>query len=98
MKFLNVSKEGVRISVFVQPRSSRCKIVGIHDDALKIALTAPPVDGAANEALIEFFSDFFKLRKNQIEIVSGLTGRRKIIALSGVSIQQAEERLADVTK
>lgn len=80
------SKDGLLVSCWIQPRASRNSIAGFHGDALKIALTAPPVDGKANAALREFMADEFDLPKSSVEIVSGLTGRRKTVALRGVSL------------
>jgi len=57
-------------------------------DAVKLAITAPPVDGKANQAVIEFLSDLFHVSKGSIEIVSGETGRNKLIAIRGVSAEQ----------
>lgn len=73
------------LSVRIQPRSSKNGINRMEDGSLKIRLTAPPVDGAANEALIKFLSDTLSISKSQVEIVSGLTGRQKIIRVSGMS-------------
>lgn len=78
---------GVELLVLVQPRASRTKIVGEHDGRLKIALAAPPVDGEANAALIEFLADLFGTKKAQVILVDGQTGRRKRLAINGVDAQ-----------
>lgn len=75
----------VRITCRVQPRSSRCKIAGVLDGALKIALTAPPVDGKANAALCEFFASLLRCPKSAVSVVSGMTNRNKILEIAGVS-------------
>lgn len=80
---------GVELSVFVQPRASRTKIVGEHDGALKIAVAAPPVEGAANVELTDFLADLFGIPRRQVELAKGETGRRKRIVLTGVSAEQA---------
>ena len=72
-------------SVRIQPRSSKNGATRMEDGSLKIRLTAPPVDGAANEALVTFLSATLSVSKSQVEIVSGHTGRQKIIRISGVS-------------
>ncbi len=74
-----------RITCRGQPRSSRCKIAGILDGALKIALTAPPVDGKANAALCEFFASLLRCPKSAVSVVSGMTNRNKILEIAGVS-------------
>lgn len=73
------------LSVRIQPRSSKNGVTRMEDGSLKIRLTAPPVDGAANEALVTFLSDTLSISKSQVEIVSGLTGRQKVVRVSGIS-------------
>jgi uncharacterized protein len=72
---------GLVVKIFVQPRSSRNEAVGMHGDALKIRLTAPPVDGEANKTCIDFLSKRLNVSKSSIEIISGRTGRTKQILL-----------------
>ncbi len=81
-------------AVRVVPRASRNEIVGIHGDAIRIRLTAPPVEGRANEALIAFLAKRLGVRKSQVEIVAGATSRRKTICVIGLSGQEVEERLS----
>jgi uncharacterized protein (TIGR00251 family) len=76
---------GVELLVLVQPRASRTKIVGEHDGRLKIALAAPPVDGEANAALIEFLAERCDVRRSEIELLDGETSRRKRLAVRGVT-------------
>ncbi|MFT3707848.1 MAG: DUF167 domain-containing protein [Archangium sp.] len=76
---------GVELLVLVQPRASRTKIVGEHDGRLKIALAAPPVDGEANAALIEFVAERCEVRKADVELLDGDTSRRKRLAVRGVT-------------
>ncbi len=76
---------GSELSVLVQPRASRTKVVGEHDGRLKIALAAPPVDGEANAALIEFLSDELGVRKSDLSLLDGQTSRRKRLAIRGVA-------------
>ena len=74
----------VRISVYVQPRASKTAIAGLHDGAIKIRLAAPPVDGAANAALIEFIAERLGVARSRVRLVSGASARRKIIEIEGV--------------
>lgn len=74
----------VRISVYVQPRASKTAIVGMHDGAIKIRLAAPPVDGAANAALIEFIAKKVGVPRSRVRLVSGASARRKIVEIEGV--------------
>jgi uncharacterized protein (TIGR00251 family) len=85
--------EAVAFTVRVVPRASRNKIAGIHDGAVRIRLTAPPVEGAANEALISFLSGVLRVPKRDIELVSGQTARSKVVSVSGLSPAEVEARL-----
>ncbi|NLG77351.1 MAG: YggU family protein [Xanthomonadaceae bacterium] len=76
--------ESVRISVYVQPRASKTAIAGMHDGAIKIRLAAPPVDGAANTALIEFIAERVGVARSRVRLVSGASARRKIVEIEGV--------------
>jgi uncharacterized protein (TIGR00251 family) len=79
---------GVRFEVRVQPRASRSEIVGEQEGALRVRLAAPPVDGAANDALIALLADLLDVPKRDIRIVSGATSKRKVIEADGVSAEQ----------
>ena len=85
--------EGARFTVRVQARAKRNAIAGELGDALKIALTAPPVEGRANQACIEFFAGLLRLPRSSVTIAAGKTSRNKVICVSGLSAQQVRERL-----
>lgn len=76
---------GVRFAVLVAPRASREAVIGVHDGALKIALTAPPVDGAANEALVAFLARVLAVSKRDVRITLGATSKRKRVEVMGAS-------------
>ena len=79
------TKDGITIEVKVEPRSSRKQITGIKDHSiLKVKLTAPPVDGSANEQLIELISESTGIKKSQITIIRGKSSKRKLVGISGV--------------
>jgi uncharacterized protein len=78
-------KEPVTLSIRIQPRASKNGIVTMEGGGLKIRLTAPPVDGAANEALVKFLADTLSIPKSHVEIVSGHTSREKIVRISGIN-------------
>jgi len=82
------SNERIVFSVRVIPRSSKSEIVGEYEGALKIKLTSPPVDGAANDELIRFFSRTFSVSRSDVEIVSGHTARLKRVSVSGIAREQ----------
>lgn len=85
--------DAVSFRVRVVPRASRDKIAGIHDGAVRIRLTAPPVEGAANEALVAFLSSVLRVPKLDIELVSGQTARNKVVSVSGLSREEVLARL-----
>ena len=72
---------GVTFKVYVQPRSSKNMIVGLHGDALKIKIKAPPVEGAANKMCIKYVAECLNLPKSLVEIKSGHNGRMKLLRL-----------------
>lgn len=79
------TKDGILIEVKVEPRSSKKGISGIMEKALKVKLTAPPVGGAANEQLIEVISEATGIRKSSIRIIKGLSSKKKVVEIKGVS-------------
>ncbi|HEY0941552.1 MAG TPA: DUF167 domain-containing protein [Steroidobacter sp.] len=85
--------ESARINVYVQPRASKTAVVGMHDGAVKIRLAAPPVDGAANAALVEFVADQLGVAKSRVRITAGLASRRKTVEVDGISAQQLADAL-----
>jgi uncharacterized protein (TIGR00251 family) len=77
------TSKGVVFKVLVQPKSSKSAIVGLHGDALKIRLTAPPVDNAANKMCLKSLAEKLKVSKSSIEIIAGHTSRNKQVLLRG---------------
>jgi len=77
------TKDGIIFKVRVQPKSSKNEVCGLYQDALKVKLTAPPVEGKANKALLNFIADCLEIKKSQVEIVAGHTGRLKTIKVTG---------------
>jgi uncharacterized protein (TIGR00251 family) len=71
------------IKVYLQPKSSKNEIVGPYRDGIKVKVTAPPVEGKANEALIKFLAKEFKISASSVEILKGHTSREKIIRIGG---------------
>jgi uncharacterized protein (TIGR00251 family) len=78
------TKDGIVIEVKVEPRSSKKGIAGVMDNVLKVKLTAPPVEGEANEQLIEVVSELTGVRKSNIRILRGLSSKRKVVEIKGV--------------
>jgi uncharacterized protein (TIGR00251 family) len=90
---LRDSGDEVRLAVHVQPRARSTGIAGMHGDALKIRLTAPPVGGAANEALLDLLSDVIGVARSNMRIVSGATSRDKTVGIRGVTIDAVRRAL-----
>ena len=84
---------GVELDVLVQPRASRTRAVGEHGGRLKIQVAAPPVEGEANAALVEFLAGALGVRKSDVALVRGDSGRRKTVRIAGVSAAVALARL-----
>ena len=91
--WINPCKNGIRLSAIIQPRSSNNKVTGIYNNALKIHLTSPPVDGAANKACIRFFSKLLGVSPSEITIVQGFSSRNKTIEVIGLTEKQFREIL-----
>jgi uncharacterized protein (TIGR00251 family) len=84
----------VRFAVRVQPRSSRAGVDGVHGDAVRVRVNAPPVDGAANEAVVEVIAKALGVAKRAVTIVSGATSRSKVIEVSGVTAAEVRARFS----
>lgn len=87
--FLEETSTGIRLTIKVVPRSSRSELLGPMGDFLKVKLQAPPVEGAANEALIELLRDIFRVPKKNIKILRGEKSRIKQVEIQGLSLAQA---------
>jgi len=92
------SAKGITFAVKVHPRARKNAITSTVGDALKLALTAPPVEGKANQAVIEFFADLFAIPRSSVTIASGETSRNKIVRIAGVSKPVAEQKLTEKLK
>jgi len=83
-----------RISVRLTPRASREEIVGLRDGVLQVRVTAPPVDGAANEALVRLLAKALHVPPRDLRIASGATARTKVVEVAGLNASAVAERLA----
>jgi uncharacterized protein (TIGR00251 family) len=92
---LRIRKDGtVVLRLHVQPRASRNELAGFHDDALKLRLTTPPVDGKANRAVLAFLAKLLGLPKSSLSLVSGQKSRTKHVAIQGLSEEEITARLS----
>jgi uncharacterized protein len=87
------ANDGVTFAVCVVPRSSRNQIVGVEGGVVKIKLTAPPVEGAANAALIEFVAEWLGVRRSAVSIVRGDKARNKLVRVNGVTREQVLNKM-----
>ena len=88
--------QGAIFQVKVHPRAKKNAIAGEIGDALKLALTAPPIDGRANQACIAFFAELLNVPRSSVTIAAGETSRNKLIRISGLSAAQVQAKLRDV--
>jgi uncharacterized protein (TIGR00251 family) len=93
---VSVTGAASRLAVRVMPRSPRSKVDGVRDGRLVVRVTAPPVDGAANDAVVETLARALGVARNAVRVAAGETSRNKTIAVSGVSPAELRERLAKV--
>jgi uncharacterized protein (TIGR00251 family) len=89
--FCVVNSDSIVLSLHIQPRASKNEVCGVHEHALKIRLTSPPVDGAANKSCREFLADLFGVSKSSVEIISGETSRHKRVRISSGDIFRLTE-------
>ena len=93
--FLKAASGGVSLSVKVQPRASKNEIGEPAGDELKIKVTAPPVDSAANEAVLRLVAETLDCPRGAVQLVRGNTSRHKQLIVQGLSVETVMERLAD---
>jgi uncharacterized protein (TIGR00251 family) len=86
--------EGAIFSIRVHPRAKKNAITGELGDALKLSLTAPPIDGKANAACIEFFAKLLKVPRSSVTIAAGESSRNKVIRVIGLSPEEVRQRLS----
>ena len=92
------STKGISLAVKVQPRARKNAVNGVVGEALKLALTAPPVEGRANQAVVEFVAKLFRIPRSSVTIASCLSSRNKVIRLTGVSRLAVEQRLMAILR
>ncbi len=95
MAAIKDSSAGATFAVKVHPRAKKNVITGEVGEALKLSLTAPPADGKANEACIEFFAKLLKVPRSSVTIAAGQTSRNKVIRVTGLSAEEVRKRLGN---
>ena len=95
---LTADADGCIVSIHLQPRASRTEICGVHGYELKVRVTSPPVDDAANKLCIELFAKLSRVAKSRVAIISGSRSRHKTIHVSGIKKEQLQAILANEIK
>ena len=90
------SKKGLTFEIQVTPRASLAEITGWQDGALKLKVTAQPVEGAANFACINLLAEALQLKKSQLEILAGEKSRKKIVLVKDISKKDLEEKISNI--
>jgi uncharacterized protein (TIGR00251 family) len=93
MVAIHESKDGATLAIKVHPRARKNAITAVVGEALKISLTAPPINGKANQACIDFLAEVLKVPRSSVTIASGENSRNKVIRIAGVSADQVRVRL-----
>ncbi|MBM7867564.1 YggU family protein [Heliobacterium gestii] len=83
---------GIRFKIRLQPRASKNEVCGLLDDALKVRLTAPPVDGEANAACLQFFAKAFGVPRSQVRLVAGETSRLKTLEVDAITPEDLRKK------
>jgi uncharacterized protein (TIGR00251 family) len=91
--FISTSKDGVIIKILVQPRSSRNKVAGVQEDHLKLKLTAPPVEDAANQMCQSYLAGLLGVPRRKVQIISGHKSRRKRFSVEGLTQEEVRRKL-----
>ena len=95
-KIVRPHKKGVEVNVLVLPRSSHSKVVGLHNDAVKIKLNKPPIDGQANVECCRIAAKYFGVSKKQVSVLRGVSSRQKTLLIEGASVSVVAETLVSL--
>lgn len=90
---LRETRDGLKVRLHVQPRARRCEISGVYNGALKIKVPAPPVDDAANSAVIGYLASLLGISKSKISILSGAKSRDKVLLITNISLKDFHKKL-----
>jgi uncharacterized protein (TIGR00251 family) len=89
LSWYQIGRDGVTIQIQAQPGAKRTEVAGLYGDCLKLRLASPPVDGKANECLIEFLAERLGVKRGQVKITRGLNSRRKNVFVAVAGFQPA---------
>ncbi len=94
--YFKIAGNDIIVKVKIVPGSSKNKIIGVYNDSLKIAITAPPVEGKANKKCIAYLAKYFDVAKSKIEIISGQTSKNKLIKIYDISQKKFLEKIEKI--
>jgi len=89
LSWYQLSRDGASIHIHAQPGAKRTEVAGLHGDCIKLRLASPPVDGKANECLIEFLARRLGVKRSQLSITRGMSSRRKTVHVAAVGVEPA---------
>ena len=97
MNWYQTGARGVTIHIHAQPGAKRTEVAGLYGDCLKLRLSSPPVDGKANDCLIDFLARSLGVKKTQLSIIRGLSSRRKsvLVAVPGLRVETLLEQIGE---
>ena len=98
MTWIAETNDGVVLSLHCQPGAKASRVVGLHDDRLKLQVQAPPLENRANDALVAWLADQLSLPRKQIEILTGQTSRQKRVLVRGATLERVERLLMTTQK
>jgi uncharacterized protein (TIGR00251 family) len=90
----SLQNKSLALHLYVQPRASRNRVAGMHGNAVKVCVTAPPVENKANEAVIAFIADLLGVPKSSVSIKSGRQGRNKTVLINNLALKEAQATLS----
>ena len=94
----SLTEGGIVLTLHIQPRASKNEVCGVQGNALKIRLTSPPVDGAANKLCREFLADLLDVPKSAVEIISGETSRHKRVRIASAEPDKLRRRVDSIIR
>lgn len=89
MSWYQIGRDGVTLHIHAQPGAKRTELAGLYGDCIKVRLASPPVDGKANECLIEFLAERLGVKRGQVTLTRGLSSRRKTVFVAAAGLQPA---------
>jgi len=95
--YFKITGNDIVIKVKIVPGSSKNKILGVHNDAIKITITAPPIEGKANKKCIAYLAKYFDVAKSKIEIISGQTSKNKLIKIYDISQKEFLDKIEEIS-